>query len=178
MRHYRPNALALANYILDLAEEKGIKLKPLKLMKLTYIAHGFILALLGDSALDPRFDKVEAWKYGPVIPSVYHSFKIYGHDYIKEKTTMLVPTMDGKDFVVETPMLEDERMREACKAAFVRFNEYTGLELVDILHGRGTPWSAYYEEGQNIEIPDAVTRRYYSLLIENLLAAIERENGN
>lgn len=175
MTSHHPDALALANYILELANERGIKLRPLKLMKLTYIAHGFILALLGRSALNPRFDRVEAWRYGPVIPSVYHSFKIYGHDPITEKTTIFLPKEDGKDFEVFTPELNDEDMRKACKIAFLKFNKFTGGELVDMLHAHGTPWEAYYQEGQNNEIPDSVTCRYYDTVINKL---IELQHGS
>ncbi len=60
---HQPDALAVANYMLELAKEEGKELQPLKLMKLVYIAHGFMLALLGRSALNPRFDRVEAWQY-------------------------------------------------------------------------------------------------------------------
>lgn len=111
----KPDALAVANYLLELAKEKGMKLQPLKLMKLVYIAHGYMLALCNRSALNPRFDRVEAWKYGPVIPSVYHSFKSYGHNPITEFTTILEPTPDGKDFEVKTPTLHDEELKKHAK---------------------------------------------------------------
>ncbi len=180
MRHYRPNALALANYILDLAEEKEIKLELLKLMKLTYIAHGFILALLGKerSALDPRFDKVEAWKYGPVIPSVYHSFKLYANSPITEKTKILVPSDDGKEGKPVEPVLEDEEQKRACKIAFLYFYKFSGSELVDMLHAHGTPWEAYYQEGQNNEIPDDITYLYYDSVINNLISIKNGESNS
>ncbi len=76
------NTLSVANYLIDLAEQSGKHLQPLKLMKLVYIAYGFGLAVLDRSIIDPRFDKVEAWRFGPVIPSVYHSFKQYGKNDI------------------------------------------------------------------------------------------------
>lgn len=71
------NALSVANYFIELAHKEGRHITQLGLMKRVYIAHGFSLALNYQSLLDPRFDKVEAWRYGPVIPSVYHSFKQY-----------------------------------------------------------------------------------------------------
>ena len=61
-------------------------------MKRVYIAHGFSLAINKESLLDKRFDKVEAWKYGPVIPSVYHSFKQYKADPITEKAVVMIGT--------------------------------------------------------------------------------------
>ncbi len=62
----KTNALGVANYLLELAKKQNIDVEPLKLMKLVYIAHGYMLALFNRSALDERFDWVEAWKYGQI----------------------------------------------------------------------------------------------------------------
>ena len=70
------DAIAIANYFVEKSKEdkQCEKLTLLRLVKYVYIAYGFALVLLGRSIINDRFDKVEAWKYGPVIPSVYHSF--------------------------------------------------------------------------------------------------------
>jgi uncharacterized phage-associated protein len=45
---------------------------------------------------EPLFeDDIEAWMYGPVIPSVYHHFKDYGRNGIEY--TDAVITLTGKD---------------------------------------------------------------------------------
>ena len=173
----KPDALAVANYLLKLAKEEGIDLQPLKLMKLVYIAHGYMLALFDRSALNPRFDRVEAWKYGPVIPSVYHSFKCYGKDNIKAPTTVFVPTDDGRDFEVITPMLKDKSLELACEAALSNFGKYTGGQLVELLHEKGTPWQRFYIEGKNAEIPDEVTKDFFVALTDYILeGAKDNEN--
>ena len=67
------NAIAIANYFIDKAnsvQRQENDLTLLRLVKYVYIAYGFALAILKKKIIDERFDKVEAWKYGPVIPSV------------------------------------------------------------------------------------------------------------
>ena len=82
-------ALAIANYFIELAHKDNIDIRPLKLMKLVYIAHGYILALLDKPTDGAKLEKVEAWQYGPVFPSVYYSFKQYGGNPIDKTTTVL-----------------------------------------------------------------------------------------
>ena len=50
-------------------------------VKLTYVANGFYLALFERSIFS---ESVQAWKYGTMIPSVYGAFGDYGHKSIKE----------------------------------------------------------------------------------------------
>lgn len=47
-------------------------LTPLQVIKMVYIAHGYSLALLDEPLVE---EAVEAWRYGPVLPSVYHTVK-------------------------------------------------------------------------------------------------------
>ncbi|WP_366513810.1 type II toxin-antitoxin system antitoxin SocA domain-containing protein [Planktotalea sp.] len=44
----------------------------MKLQKLVYIAYGWHLALSGKKLFT---EEIEAWKHGPVVPSLYHEFK-------------------------------------------------------------------------------------------------------
>jgi uncharacterized phage-associated protein len=69
------SARAVANEFLRLAEEDGRALTPLQIIKLVYIAHGWMLALYQRPLI---IDRIEAWKYGPVIPKLYHDMKAYG----------------------------------------------------------------------------------------------------
>lgn len=162
----RTNALSVANFFIDIAERNGREIKPLKLMKLVYIAYGYALAILGRSILDARFDKVEAWKLGPVIPSVYHSFKMYGNKPITKKTTFIISSFN--DIKTEEPVLEDEEVKKICKLVWDKYSPHNDSDLVTILHGVGTPWGRVYEEGMNREIPESLTKAYYTKLINRL----------
>ncbi len=160
----KTNALSVANYFVDIALKQGEDLRPLKLMKLVYIAYGYALALLGRSILDERFDKVEAWRLGPVIPCVYHSFKIYGKDPIKKKTVVF--EFANGEPTIETPTLEDEEVKKVCDFVWGTYGKkYNDGELVTLLHGKGTPWGRVFEQGKNVPIPELYTQLYYTELV-------------
>lgn len=166
----KDSALSVANYFIDLAKQNGTEIKPLKLMKLVYIAHGFMLAIMDRSVFNPRFDRVEAWKYGPVVPSVYHSFKSFKNNPITEKTVVFENTDDlFSDAKIITPELQDEDARSICQFVWERYGGATDNQLVTILHGANTPWARTYQEGMNNEIPDKLTMLYYKNLIKVIL---------
>ena len=160
-----PNATALANYFVDKAEKENFRLMQLGLMKRVYITHGFCLAIFEISALDPRFDTVEAWKNGPVIPSVYHSFKYNKNNPIKDKS-VITDEMD-KDGIISfvTPELEENRRIMVADMVWERYKEYSDYELVELTHKEGTPWALSYTEGKNNPIDDSLTKAYYDKLI-------------
>ena len=170
----KDNALSIANYFIDKAAQDKKPVRPLKLMKIVYIAYGYGLAMLHKSLIDERFDKVEAWKYGPVIPSVYHSFKNYRENPITAKTVVIEDDDKGKVEFVE-PQLSDSNARALCDYVWNRYNTYSDLELVSLLHGKGTPWGMVYEEGKNNTIPEFLTERYYTRLVKRLLAVADNE---
>ena len=76
------NVLDIANKLLYRASQndEGELLSNLKLQKLLYYEQGYHLAVFGT----PLFDEdIEAWMYGPVVPSVYEHFKDYGNKGIE-----------------------------------------------------------------------------------------------
>ena len=75
------SAKAIANYFLEKGWNEGIELSPLKLIKLVYLAHGWHLGFTENPLIA---DYVHAWTYGPVIPELYHEFKKYRNQPIKE----------------------------------------------------------------------------------------------
>jgi uncharacterized phage-associated protein len=159
------NATAVANYFIDLAGNEGIELKQFGLMKRVYATHGFCLAILNQSALDPRFDVVEAWKNGPVIPSVYHSFKHNKNNPIREKS--VIAEFTGKDIEFRTLELGDDcgAVKEVAEAVFEKYRGFSDMKMIELLHREGTPWSLCYEEGKNNRIPDMYTKIFYQKAI-------------
>ena len=74
------NVHDVAQFFIGLANEQanneqGDMMTNLRLQKLLYFAQGWHLARYGKPLFD---DDIEAWQYGPVVPSVYNAYKQYG----------------------------------------------------------------------------------------------------
>lgn len=168
------NAIAVANYFIQLSAEEGVPIRLLGLIKRVYIAHGFSLALCDKSLLDDRLDKVEAWQYGPVIPSVYKAFK---HNREKPISAFgKIPdgcNADGSQIFVE-PQLEDDEAKRICEMVWKRYLNFSDFALVDLLHAIGSPWFLAYEEGRYNRIDDEITKQHYKRLVEYVRRGVSR----
>ena len=162
----KANAISLANYFVGRAVAEQVDVLQLSLMKRVYIAHGFCLAIFDRSALDPRFDVVEAWKYGPVIPSVYHSFKHNRKNPIIEESVII--NVDPKTYGIdwETPKLTDIDIIKVADVIWNRYLDFSDSQLVELTHRQGTPWGMCYQPGKTCIIPDEYTKAFYKKLIK------------
>ena len=97
---------AVANFFLDLAAERGAPLSPMKLQKLVYFAHGWSLAIYGRPLIN---EQVEAWKFGPVIRSLYHRVKAFGNQPIAGRVRKTIKIGNGAWSVrLVTPTIDSE----------------------------------------------------------------------
>ena len=61
---------SIANFFID---KKLKDLTPMKIQRLLFLSQSWNMALYNDYLIDDHF---VMWKYGPVIPSLYHKIKI------------------------------------------------------------------------------------------------------
>lgn len=172
------DAMSVANYFIEKANESNTELTLLKLIKLVYLAHGYTLAILNRSFLS-KYDRVEAWKFGPVIPSIYHSFKYNGARPITEQGIIVTEFEDSGEPELARPQVKDD-IKFVLDFVWKRYHSWTASDLVSLLHKKGTPWDACFKPNENIEIPDRLTKMYYTAIFQGLVECgrkIKEGNG-
>ena len=172
-------AKAIANFFIKAAKSKGGSISPLKAQKLVYLSHGWHLALTGGEPLI-KDEYAEAWKYGPVFPSLYHEFKQFGADPIRGWATDY--EFDGDTFNIRTVTPEVEESDEQTVAILNRiwkvYGGETGAELSARTHTPGSPWDQVKKKCggvRNADISNDIIRAHYEELREK--AAKQPDDG-
>ena len=155
-RYNRENgALAIANAFIErsLKENKSINL--LNIVALTYFAKGWSLAGFNNSLFEER---VEVWKYGPIIPSVYITFSGYGTGRIKKCAKLFNPDTGKQD----TPFIykDDKNVLDVIYLVWKRYSSLSAKQLVNLIQSKGTPWHDSRERG-DMFIDDIQMKKFF-----------------
>ena len=130
-------------------------LTPLQVIKMAYIAHGYSLAILGEPLVD---EAVEAWRYGPVLPSVYYAAKRYGGDGITRLLYSGTRTDDGEGVEGARKFFRSRippRQRAVLDGVLDVYGGFNGRQLTNMTHVAGSPWDQYYcehEKYRHVEV--------------------------
>lgn len=127
-------ALQLGSELIRRSTERGRPLTNLSLQKLAYFAHGWHLALIGQPLVNENF---EAWRYGPVLPDLYHAFKGFSSNPIPPSHP-LVACQDQIDPLSVKSQLID-RVLEV-------YGPYGSFGLVQLSHDQNGPWHEAYND--------------------------------
>ncbi|HEX7682331.1 MAG TPA: type II toxin-antitoxin system antitoxin SocA domain-containing protein [Trinickia sp.] len=145
--------LQLAGDIVRRSGAKGRLLTNLSVQKLAYFCHGWHLALKEVPLVSERF---AAWKFGPVLPSVYHKLKVFSSNPIPPGhplVTMLACNLETDSASIVDRVLD-------------LYGPYSGAQLVEMSHVQGGPWAAAWEVGAS-EIEDQAIKVYFKSLIKH-----------
>lgn len=153
------SAISVANYFIKKSQETGKDLSVMKLVKLVYISHGWYLAITGNQLLT---ESVEAWKYGPVVPSVYHRFKGYGNSTV----TSFATTINTEKGGIIVPVVTDPDVLQLLDKIWELYCNFSAVQLSTMTHMAGTPWyETWYlnggKDGQGIPIPNNLIKSLY-----------------
>ena len=125
----------IANFFVKKAKEEQVPLTLMKLIKLVYIAHGWHLAHKKSPLIS---EPVEAWPYGPVVPSVYYAFKQYGKKQIEQG----VPNLPEDKFEAVIP----HDTLEILGGVWEAYKKFDAFELSSLTHQKESPWDIKMKE--------------------------------
>ena len=86
---------ATANFFIKKALENNVELSPMKLIKFAYIAQGSALAAYKKCLFR---ETIEAWKYGSVVPDLYHNLKKYGDNTVRVPFAYVDDNFDYQEY--------------------------------------------------------------------------------
>jgi uncharacterized phage-associated protein len=136
---------AVANFFIKRSFDTGIELSPMKLLKLVYLAHGWHLGFFKEDLID---EPVEAWRYGPVVKSVYHQFKDYGDEKIDKFATQIEGL--SKEMVsfkyVAPEVADNNKLKKLLNVIWESYKNHSGLQLSSITHQPGSPWDIVWNQ--------------------------------
>jgi uncharacterized phage-associated protein len=118
----------VAKYLLSLVDdEKGQVISNLALQKLLYYCQGYYLAYTNGQRKLFEEDIV-AWKYGPVVVSVYNEYKKHGN--------CALPT---NELTAEIASRFTPQQKELIGSVFEFFSGYSAISLMEKTHSE-FPW--------------------------------------
>mgnify|MGYP002861256523 CR=1 FL=1 len=146
-------AIELSRYIIRLIKEQktGIEpeefdVTPLKLQKLLYYCQGYSLALTGKPAFP---EVIEAWKYGPVVESVYQEYKKY--------TGRIIPLSEGAK-----SKAPDDRLKEVVRLVVKEKSQYSGMTLAQKVKQERPYLESYTGDDRRTVISEETLKEYFT----------------
>ncbi len=153
------SSITIAQKFLDSAsQDNGNTLTPMQLLKLVYIAHGY---MLGQYSRPLIKEQVEAWKYGPVIKPLYDKIKSYRSDPVKRISHLLCSAL------FTSGLTKDEEA--VIKQVYDKYGRKDGIFLSSLTHNTGTPWEIAWKSGYS-DISNDLIENHYRLLLQNEVA--------
>jgi uncharacterized phage-associated protein len=141
-------ASTIADWFLIRAASEGDALTQMKLQKLVYFAHGWNLGIFSQPLI---VEPVEAWRWGPVIKSLYSRYAAYGSTGLPPPHKMQEEIDGGADALLNKVWNE--------------YKKYSASELSAMTHNVDTPWSQTYQDVRPMRIiPTALIEQHYKKL--------------
>lgn len=125
----------------------------MSLLKYVYFAHGWTLGHTGK----PLFShKVEAWKYGPVVPEVYKAFSPQSSYNVTE---------EAKKYSLKEEL--SSLQNNIVNGVYREYSKLSPMDLSAITHAEGSPWYRYQHTFYG-EIPNEEIERHYKKLVDRM----------
>lgn len=130
-------AMDVARYILTKCNKEGQPISNLQLQKMLYYIQYEFLRETGEPLFEDDF---EAWKFGPVVPTVYYEYSHMGafrigadyKDYDKILSNLLPNNIQRLNGIIEEK------------------RDINAWQLVDSTHKKGKAWDIVFANGEGL----------------------------
>src|ERR1051326_712020 len=147
----------VADYFLELGRRESVPVTPLKLQKLVYFAHGWYMGFTGEPLVN---ETIQAWEFGPVIPSLYHEFKEFKNSPI----TRLTRYFRQQDLTSPEIMASKSLLDRIWSI----YSRYTAAQLSALSHEPNGPWHQTVRQMpdghvriRNMAIPNELIHQFF-----------------
>ena len=141
------DAEAVANRLIELANEDGNQLTLTQVMNLVYFCHAWMLGLYNRPLIK---QPIEAWCIGPIIQDIYQKFKKYHGNPIRSK----IRAADANF---------DHAQEDLIKQVYTKYGYLSGIRLFELTQEADAPWDRVWRRNrQNSIIPRSFITDYYS----------------
>lgn len=118
------DALTVAEYVIKYSTLSGMPVSNLRLQKVLYFIQAEFMVSTNSECFN---DRIEAWDLGPVVPTVYRKYKVFGASSI--------PIDSSKD----AERIINSKDRKMMNETINQCNKYSTSTLVEITHNQD-PW--------------------------------------
>jgi uncharacterized phage-associated protein len=125
---------AVANLMLDLADQRSLPLTHIALQKLLYFAHAVFLVENRQPLVSGHF---EAWQYGPVHPVVFRAFKGSGRQPIVRRASR-TDIVTGRTEAVDPPV--NLAAVGVTDSVLKQLGRMRISQLIELSHAKNGPW--------------------------------------
>lgn len=135
------SANIIAKEIINYSNRRCFAISNLKLQKVLYFIQAIFLNEYNRACFT---DNIEAWTLGPVVPSVYRQYKIFGANSIPETvfnknnfaSIFTAASFDSNEFISPSDVSIIHDIVDS-------LSSYSATELVEITHSQ-SPWKESY----------------------------------
>lgn len=146
-------AIEIAHLFVQKGIDESKPLTHMKLQKMVYFAHGLHLAAYEGKPL--IIDSIEAWQFGPVIPSIYCRYAIFRDQLIADPSLLSSIQFYNEDIPCLAPDAQ-----EIFDLTWETLAPITAVQLSNWTHSTGSAWSRVYVQGvPHINIPNELIKK-------------------
>ena len=129
------NPIYMSNNFLILAHRQNMRVTAMKMQKMLYFLYRDYLQGTGTALFSERFS---AWKYGPVLETVYHTYRHFG-------ATPIIGYGGNPAYSIREE--DDPLLEKLLKKIWSRSLLYDGIELSKLTHRLEGAWYKAWSTG-------------------------------